>query len=259
MFNSAWLIGSIKDLPAHTTTIDGAAQILAAGSYYLHSSTAALSLLDKLVAMMTAAGVAAPVAVITRDRRVRLSAGGAFTVAWGASSTLRDLLGFTGDLAASSSYTATLISPLLWSPAKPVKSELSPRGTIGIKRPLAYYSMSPTDGSTFVVSHGERIDQRFTCTHIATARIQTAAEAGGEWAKFFLTVIAPGYSFVVYLDVTEDPGSTTVATLADGLGPYVTTPAGRAPAWAYDRSKGFEWTDRRGDWSISCRVCPEYS
>ena len=259
MYTCAWLIGSVKSLPEQSVDIDGVAQILATGNYHLAHGTAP-ALLTSLIAMLTAAGVPAPTASITRDRRVKLTAGAVFAIDWGlAGETLRDLLGFDADLAGSLVYIAPLVSPLHWSPTKPLRSEMAPRGARGIRRPLAYYSMSPTDGSAFVVSHGERVDQSFSCSHVPTDRIQTPEELGGEWAAFFLAVVARGYLFTVYLDVVENPGSTTTADLDNPLGPYVATPAGRAASWSYARSKGFEWTDRRADWSISCRVAPEYT
>lgn len=226
MYTTAWLIGSIRGLTPGPVTIASSFQVIPPGSYYLSSASTSLSLLAALVARMLAAGLALPSAVLTRDRKVKLGAAAPFSLAWGANTALRDLLGFSADLAGASQYVAPLSSPLLWSPAKPIKSEASPRGTLGIRRPLAYYSMSPTDGSTFVVSHGDRIDQAFSCTHIQTSRMQTAKEAGGEWARFFQGVISTGASFFVYLDVLEDPGATTTASLSDGLGPYVNTPTG---------------------------------
>lgn len=255
-YSTAWIIGSVKALD-YDVTINASAQSVT-GSRYLYHATSSLSILAGMVAAMTAAGLGTPAAELTRDRKVKLTNGVAFSVTW-TDTGLRDLLGFTGNLAAGTSHTATLVSPLLWSPAKPLTPELSPHGTLGIRRPLAFYSMSPSDGSAFVVKHGTRTDQRWSCTHVDTDRVYTASDLGGEWATFFDEVAAKGYQWYVYPDVTEDPGSATAATLSGALGPYVFTPAGRAPGWDYRRSQGFTWTDKRADVVIPCRDAPEYT
>lgn len=257
-YTTAWIVGSVRGLDS-TVTIAGSAQDIA-GDLYLYHPTSALSLLGAMVSAMTSAGLGAPAAVLTRDRRVKLSNGANFTVAWGTDPTLRDLLGFTGNLSGASSYTAPNVSPLHFSPAKPLRFELSPHfDTAGIRRPLAYFTSSPADGSTFVVSHGSRVDQRFTCGYVARDRVYPADEAGGSWIAFFDKCAAKGASWYVYPEVTEEAGSTTTATLSGGLGPYALAPSGRAPAWSYSRSRGLEHCDRRADLDFSARVVPEYT
>lgn len=256
-YSTAWLIGSIKSLD-YALTVDATAGSVT-GSRYLYSATGSLSILDAVRLALVAAGYAGASAVLTRDRRVKLSSGaGNFAITWD-DTELRDLLGFTGALAGASSYTATNVSPLLWSPAKPLRPELSPLNTTGIPRPQSYFTTSPSDGSTFVVSHGERIDQRFTCNMVAVSRVFTSAKAGGEWIAFFRDCAAKGASFYVFPSVTEEPGSSTTATLSGGLGPYAYTPQGRAPSWSYSRSRGQEWVDKHADVDFSCRIVPEYS
>lgn len=255
--NSAWVIGSVKNLD-FAVTISAQPPESVTGSRYLYHPTGSLSILDGMVSAMTASGVTGASAVLTRDRRVKLSAAGTFSVSWD-DTELRDLLGFTVTLSGASSYTATNISPLLFSPGKPFLSELSPRGTLGIRRPLAYYTMSPSDGSAFVVSHGERYDQRFSASHVDIERVYTSQEAGGEWVRWFDECPTRGYQFYVYLDVVEDSGSSTEATLSNGLGPYVWVPSSRAPSWDYRRARGFDWTDFLADVSLPCRDAPEYS
>lgn len=255
-YTTAWVIGSGRGLD-FDVTVNASAQSVV-GDLYLYHPTAGLSLLGAVAAAMTAAGVAGASAVLTRDRRVKLSAGGTFAITW-TDVGLRDLLKFTGNLAGSSSYTAPGVSPLLWSPAKPLKPELSPIGTAGIRRPLTYATISPADGSAFAVSHGSRQWQRFTCSHVAIDRVFPDDEAAGSWVAFFDESAGKLCSFYVYPEVVEDPGSSTTATLADGLGPYVLTPSGRAPSWSYSRSRGFEWCDRRADVDFACHVVPEYS
>lgn len=256
-YTTAWIIGSIKGL-SYYFSVDAGLQSVT-GDRYLYHATGSLSILNAIRAGMVAAGYAGATAVLTRDRRVKLSSGaGNFTITWD-STALRDLLGFTANLSGASSYTATDVSPLLWSPAKPLKPELSPIGTAGIRRPLTYATISPADGSAFAVSHGSRQWQRFTCSHVAIDRVFPADEAPGSWISFFDESAGKLCSFYVYPEVVEEAGSSTTATLADGLGPYVLTPSGRAPSWSYSRSRGFEWCDRRADVDFACHVVPEYS
>lgn len=255
-YETAWVIGSVKSLD-YDVTINASAQTVT-GSRYLYHATSSLSILGGMVAAMTAAGLGSPTAVLTKDRKVKIGNGAAFSVTW-TDTGLRDLLGFTGNLAAGTSHTATNVSPLLWSPAKPPSTELSPYGTLGIRRPLTLYTMSPSDGSVFAVNHGTRTDQRWSFMCVDTDRVFTTDDAGGEWATWFDEVAAKGYQFYVFPAVTEDPGSSDAASLSGGLGPYVYTPSGRAPSWNYLRARGHEWTDKRADIVIPCRDAPEYT
>lgn len=255
-YTTAWVIGSIKNLD-YDLTVNASAQNVS-GSRYLYHASASLSILGGIVSAMTAAGVAGASAVLTRDRRVKISAGGVFSITWD-DVGLRNLLGYTGNLAAAASYTATNVSPLLWSPAHPLRPDLSPLGTVGIRRPLAYYTMSPTNGSTFVVSHGSRVEQRYSAAYVATERVYPEDEAGGSWVAWFDQCGAKGYSFYVFPEVIEDEGSATTATLTGGLGPYVLLPSGRAPSWDYVRSRGLEMVESHAAVSFACRVVPEYT
>lgn len=256
-YTTAWVIGSIKNIDLDVT-ISGSPQNVSGSRYLYYPGGGSLSLLSAMISAMSSAGLAGPAAVLTQDRRVKLSAAGVFTVTW-TDSELRDLLGFTGNLAGASTYTATNPSPLLWSPAKPLVPELSPWNTLGNDRPLAYFTMSPSDGSTCVVSHGTRTDQRWSASHVAMDRVHTASELGGEWRTFFLECAAKGYRFHVYPEVTEETGSTTTAAPTGNLGPYVFVPDGRAPIWPFRRSRGFAFADKRADVSFACRDAPEYT
>lgn len=257
-YTSAWLVGSMRDIDYDVILTGNASTQSVAGNLYLHHATGSLSLLAQFAAAMTAATIPNAAAVLTRDRKVQISSSGNFSVQW-VDTALRDLLGFTANLAAASTYTAPNVSPLLWSPGKPLQPGLSPLACAGNARPLAYWTASPSDGTPFVVSHGERIDQTWSASYVAISRMQTASEAGGEWVRFFRDCACKGARWMVYPEVTEEPGSTTATTLSNPLGPYVMSPNSRAPSWDYRRSRGFEWLDRRADWQVACRVVPEYT
>lgn len=259
LFHSAWLIGSVRDLPEQEFEADGAPATLAAGDYYLIGPSTALSLAHQFALSLQAAGVDDAAAVLTRSRKIKLTASESFTVDWGTATRLRDLLGFDDDLASLGQHIAPLVSPLLWSPGKPTKSELSPHGIRGMVRPLSYFGVSPADGSATVVTHGSREFQRLSWTVIENERIWTAQQLGGEFVEFFAEVLAKGASLYHYPDVFEDSEtSTTMASIVDGLGPYVFSPDRRAATWVYDRTKGFDWTDRRQDIDLSLHVVPQY-
>lgn len=260
-YTTAWLIGSVRDLSATVTITGDAGGETISGDVYLYHATSSLSLLAKFVTAMTDAGVAGATAVLTRDRRVKIGSGGAtFSVQW-TDTDLRDLLGFTGNLSAASSYTATNVSPLLWSPGKPMRPLLSPLDCHGNRRPLAYWTASPSDGTPFVVSHGERVDQGWEALSVAMSRVQTTSEAGGEWCRFFEECAEKGYNFNVYPEAVEETGSSTstISSLTPALGPYVLSPSGRAPQWGFRRSRGMEWANSRADVQFDCRVVPEYA
>ena len=59
------------------------------------------------------------IAGLQRNGLVYLEAAGVFTIGWGVSTVMRDLLGFTGSLAGATRYEAPNKSPLLWMPGKP--------------------------------------------------------------------------------------------------------------------------------------------
>ena len=253
---TAWVIGSVKNGTFQYKLNGAGVATMFSGSRYLQHASTGLSIVKGLQASLLGEGVDDLVVRITRARKVVISASEPFDINWD-DFFLGGLLGFTANCVGGMSYTAQQISPLLFSPGKPLLSEMSPAGTYGLKRPLAYYTMSPTDGSTFVVTHGYRIDQRFSATHVDIERVYTKLQLGGEWVKWFDEVPAKGYQFHVYPEVLEED-TTTTATLGAGLGPYGWVPNGRAPAWDYKRARGFEWTDFLADVSLVCRDVPEY-
>lgn len=259
-FKTAWLIGSYASLPEQEFVINASPEAVAAGSYYLHSATDALSLLKQVEDAMTAAGLANPVAVLCQNRKVRLSADVAFGMTWGVGTLLRDLLGFEGiGLAVATDHTATLVSPLLWSPARQESSMLTPLGVRGHIDYLSRQSVSPYSGRTETISHGQRESQLFRFPHVLTERVTTAAGEGGTFARWFSDVAVRGARFFLWRNVTENTASTTAATLSTSLGPYIYTATSKGVMWKFDRSKGLERSEIVADLDIPCHVCPEYT
>lgn len=254
MTRSSWLVGSTA-IAAQTVTIDGSAEDLAAGEYYLHHASAA-SLSAQMVAAMTAAGVADPVCVLLKNRRLRLASSGVFTVTWPADGLLRDLLGFDSNLAAGSSYDAPNISPLLWSPGRTA----SPDAPIGLTGRTIYNSIVGVgdDGTPCSTIHGSRVVNGFAWRYVALDRYQTADNLGGEFRRFVGEVLIKQGAFTLYRN-TEESDETTAVTLGSALGPYAFRIKGRTPDIDATRSRGFELADARWDVEIPVYVRTEVS
>ena len=252
---TSWLIGSTA-IAAQEVTIDGSAEDIAAGEYYLiHGSADALA--SEMVTAMTAAGVADPVAVILENRRIRLASSGTFTVTWPADGILRSLLGFTGNLAAASSYDATNPSPLFWSPGR-TDSSTSPLGLTGRTVYNAIVGVGD-DGQPCSTVHGSRTTNEFWWKLVKLARYQTSSALGGEYQTFVSEVLIKQHAFALYRGVVEDDSSTTTVTLPASLGPYAALPKGRSPDFNATRSAGFELADARWDVRLPVYVRTEVS
>jgi hypothetical protein len=254
-YTAGWFIGS-RTIAAQSFQINGNAVSVPAGTYYLTDPSAALSLLSEVASAMSAGLLFLPTAVLLGSGKVRLTAAGAFTVTWGTATALRDLLGFTGDLGSATSHTATLKSPLWWSPGKPALFALTPLGVTGQPRYILSQSISAYSGRAESTSHGERSYQRFTFEKVDAERMSTPASLGGEYGVWFAAVAARSARFKMYRDAVEDASSASAFTYDTVHGPYV-LPLGGSAEWAYQRSAGFTWTDMACDITVAATVCPE--
>ncbi|MCY0985968.1 hypothetical protein OV203_02430 [Nannocystis sp. ILAH1] len=237
MAQTCWLIGSIPNLSAQTVTINGNAHVITARSRYLYHPTANLSLLVQLQVAM-ALEVAGASVVLLRNRRVRISAAATFSLTWPADNVLRNLFGFTGNLAGSSAYTAPLISELLWSPGLPESPTMAPLGVVGHLKHQVFSSVSPFDGTRSTVAHGGRTLNEFKWQNVPTERVQTDAALAGEFATWWAAVGVRGSRWQLWRLVDED-GSSSPVSLSTSLGPYVCT----EPDWKFARSAGLDWSD----------------
>lgn len=260
MATTSWLIGSRPNLAAQILTLNGGVQLITAGSRYLYASSSALSILARIKVAMDAVPIAGAAVTLTRSRRVRIAAAGAFTLDWPADGVLRDLLGYNGDLAGAASYVATNISPLLWSPGKTESPEDAPLGIVGHRVENAYFAASPFDGSTSVVIHGSRTYNTFSWSHVDMGRVQLAGEAG-EFASFWREVLIAGSRFFLWRANEDASGASTAqVSLTQNLGPYVLrAPSRGSPDWDFRRSRGLQTVDRRADLSLQVTTVPEYT
>jgi hypothetical protein len=255
-FYSAWFIGSVT-ISAQTFDVNGTPVVVAAGTYYLSDPTAGLSLLAQVQAAMLPEA-AGSTAVLLGSGHVRLAATGAVVIAWGTATTLRDLLGFNGNLGLATTYTAENKSALWWSPGKPALFALSPLGVTGARRYIISQAVSAYTGKAESTSHGSRLYQRFTFEKVDSERMKAAdtdAAAGGEYEAWFGQVASRSARFKMYRDAVEDSTSTAAFTYDSVHGPYVQPIA--SGGWDYQRSAGLTWTDLCADISITANGCPE--
>jgi hypothetical protein len=211
-----------------TPIIDGVSRDVTAslgGLYLVHPTTAALDMLARLVAAMTTGGVASPAAFVTEAGYVRLTSSGVFTIDWTTgATTLRDLLGFTGNLAAASAYTAANRSPLLWRPGKVLTPELAQLGVQG-QRVLDISATIGQGGNLTVRQEGTPTTvNRFSGRYIPKARYQNSTTpSAGDYTYAWEYELCTGKKFHILRGVTE--GSSTTASASYGsatmLGPYV--------------------------------------
>lgn len=254
---TAWLVGSYF-LPATTITINGSGEDFStsAQGWYLYHPTDALSLIDQLEVVLVAAPVAGATVRVLENRTVRISAPGNFSITW-TSSTLRDLLGFTGNLAGTNTYTATNVSPLLWSPGKPESPTESPLGTLGRSVYDTKFSTAP-DGSQVADSHYTQVVNTYNWSHVAMDRYQTSSAVGGEYVVFFDYVLRRAHKFNLWRNIEEDVDGTDPVTWTTSLGPYGFRPSRGLISPDFARSPGFERVDRRAQVSLDCLIVPEW-
>lgn len=235
-----------------TPDIDGSPTNVTApaGGLYLWHSTATLSLLDRFAGAMTTAGVADADAYITEAGFVRLVSSGVFTVDWNLATTLRDLLGFTADLAAASSYTAPNRSTLLWRPGTRLTPERSPRLSHGqYVADLAVHS-GPQGNQTVREEGDETVVQRVACT-VYKSRYYAApsqAEAPGDFVHYWRNELKTGQKVIVCYDATEGQSTTAEADLSAVTiaGPYVADmTAAEMRRMQFARAPGFERVENR--------------
>lgn len=203
------LMGSTEEMPAQTLTIDGSAENIASGPFYLDHATPALDLLRALESAMNDAGLTNPVAELREDLRVRLASDDAFDIVWGTATILRDFLGFTGDLPALTSHVAPRHSRYIWSGTFPA-TKATPDG-VG-----AY----PVEDARIVTSaDGTEQDHEHFVTHewqelkydvVPRSRVWALDGEwdGLTWQGFRAAVMVPGHRFQIYEEVLEDANST---------------------------------------------------
>jgi hypothetical protein len=209
-----------------TPTIDGTPVNVTApaNGLYLWHSTASLSLLDRFVSAMTTAGVAAPDAYITELGYIRLVSSGVFSVTWNLATLTRDLLGFTGDLAGASSYTAPNRSTLLWRAGKRVTSANAPRGAHGQKVADLSVHQGPVGVQTVRQEGAPTVINRYSVRHVPKDRFFATppTEAAGDFLHFWEAELLTNQRIILALDAREGQDAGVEADLSSVaiVGPY---------------------------------------
>lgn len=261
------LIGSYRSLPAQTITVSTAGPItsdhvIAAGNYYLYDDHSSFDLLDAVAAAMEAHAVLTGATIEVRNNlRLRISANQTFSLTWPTDGLLRDLLGFTGNLSGQSAYTATNVSPLLWSANKPgtYKARL---GTDGVPVSDTAWAQAGT-GKVYATRHNTYREQTILWRFVQNARVWTTAEAGGEFFAFFRDVLSLGRNFKVWRGLVEGDGSSSwdISGDADQLlpstGAYVYQPPDRPMRMPWDRE--FKFVESLHPITIPCSTTSEYT
>lgn len=259
MTATSWLIGSDLAVPADSFDVVATTtetKTVTAGKYYLYDATTGISLLTHVAGLIQGhANVTTCTGAILENRKVKLTGSGSFDVTW-TDTNVRDMLGFTGNLSGASSYTATNISPLFWSPLRTESPQLAPLGVDGVGVHDTHWAQSATTVITATTNNSWR-ENSFSWRYVAISRMWTSSEAGGEYYTFYDRVLRRAAPFKLYRNVEEDTSGGDAATLATVLGPYKMKPQGGDTKLKYRRE--FQNQDLRSPVELDCVKVTEIS
>lgn len=217
---SAWFIGSIV-IPGQSLTVDATAVAISAGTWYLRRDPTTYSLLDHIAARIVANVGGTCTITIKRNRTVRIVFDVARTVTWGAATQIRDLLGFTGDLASGTTHDAPNVSPLLWSPGYLA----TPKTIAGVEGYTVPHQsvVKSADGTRVYCDHySTETHNDLSWTHIMPDRLRVATgTGGGTFHEFFEQCAMLRERFVWHEEIDEDDASTSNVSYDTAKGPYV--------------------------------------
>lgn len=247
------LMASRPDWVAQVVTApSGTVSATVGGALYLDHPTAALSLLDQVAAF---SGVSS--CVLRRDGKVSITLSSAGVLTWGAATTLRDLLGFTGDRTSATTHVADTVSPLLWVPMREEQQDMGIVGSEGARLNLVSRATNRQGYST-TVWFGQHTQAMFSWSFVTKARFWTLDQNPGEWYGMFNDYLVKGHRFILYRGVDMDDASGSAATYSAPLGPYQLAGDGSMSVPTH-RSKGFAQVDRMFDVDLPCVKVPEYA
>jgi hypothetical protein len=266
MATTSWLIGSIENLAAQSWSFGGApSTAIAAGDYYLIDEVAAVSMLRQLELTLSAVLGATAEFAILENRLIKITSdGGNFGISWD-STELRDLLGFIGNVSGADNYTASLISPLLWSPGRTETPLNAPLGDAG--QVIHDTMVGASAGAVQMATSNNSVTHLdLMWRYVTNARTKTSARLGGEYHTFWEDVIRHLYKYKLYREIDEDTsGSDPILWPAvtwsnfDVLGPMELRHEGGQMAWEYIREEGLERCDSMHPITLRSKVVPEYT
>jgi hypothetical protein len=203
---------------AATVTVNGEDYEIAAGTYYLRDATPALSLIAQLE-LAIQNEVAGASVFIGKDRLLKIGGdGNVLTLA--IPSALQGPLGLVGSPTPSAAISATSYSTLLWSAGWPERTNGHPVGTDGREQYDRVVTSSASGQTVRTVWHTKQTIASFSWSAVPAARAWTTAELPGEFKVFFDTVLADGFRWKLYSQVSEDAVVPTTVTWPTALGPY---------------------------------------
>ncbi len=217
-----------------------------AGGYYLTTGYGAgTSLLATIKAQMEAAIAGAVTYTVTLDDdndtstgKVTIAGSGVttFNITW-TSLTLRNLLGFTGNLSGAATYTGTEHAEFLWLPNVGRRSPLrAPDGSAGAYMTDGTVTVSPSGKSKRLAYATRRVD-RYDFENLRGYKTWITHEqvANESLEKFWSDVIYPGIAVRYVKSRAVDATHTDVVFLAnDGFAPEHLVPFDNARAlWSW--------------------------
>jgi hypothetical protein len=172
-----------------------------AGSYYIYEYGGGTNdLMAHLTAKMAAVDATATV-TLSSAGKVVIAFGGVQTVSWSVT-TLRDILGFTGNLSGAATYTATNYPRYTWVPTREMAEYPTNAAQLWATRSttLAHRSI---DGTTFTVNGNLVYDGNYSWRLNPLAEVLIAHDtAYNSFEQFFTDVMAVGKPIIVYPDTT---------------------------------------------------------
>lgn len=225
--HSSWLVGGVW-IADQQINVDGAGNqtVLPEGMWYLRNASASAgnhSILDEMISfLVNEAGLSDVECYVTEHRRVVIAADATFTLTW-SGTTLRSLLGFTGNLSGASSYTSQAIPRLLFSAGYPVLRAVDD-GLQGYPEDDMQIAVS-ADGSIVDQDyHNSLTYDELRWTDVMRSRVRSNGAAVTQWGTFHdfrELVLHGGGRFLLYEDIIEDSSSSAEVTdWGTELGPY---------------------------------------
>lgn len=217
-------IPKLYGLTAHTSlgsggskdvTFGGTAVQVTTGSYFVRGYTAeGGQLVDAVQTAMTAAGLASASATISDDGFVTLSASGAFTVTW-TNTTLRDILGFTGNLTSATSHTATEQAKYTWHPNTGPATMTGHPDTAGEIESDAAHTVAPS-GIVLATKYYERTKREFDFRWLEDEYVwPVGSVTNRDYYAFWSSILSMGTRFRYFPDRTANASTDYYTYVAD--------------------------------------------
>lgn len=203
---------------AAVTDSDGSfTATVAAGDYYLTSTTSLLSTFT--TALNNGAGVTYTLSVNDADPtgtgKVTITpSSGNVAITW-TSTSLRDALGFTGNLSAASTHTSTSSSPYIWLPNTPRAPAMAPDGYQGMPVTDGTVTGSPT-GTTAAIQYATRYIDTMEWRFLLGSKTWITWESvvNESLEKFWSVSIGAGNPIRYHKDRADDATYVTYRSLA---------------------------------------------